>query len=242
MEVHKPKHPVHGLRELLKEVGIIVIGVLIALGAEQAVSWLHERHDSAEARRNIRAELAADLADLRNRNAIEPCIRRRMDQVAQRISASQDKAYVAPSWVGRPQVYQMVSARWTAATSAGRGALLSPEDQATFGQLYARLDNLTGIEVREQQAWAHLRVMEGLPRVSPVMEAQLRLALADARLADWEMRLQLLDNEDFARQLGLPKVAARDRGSPSICLPIDLPRDQALTRIAALFGSETAEP
>jgi hypothetical protein len=242
MEVHKPKHPVEGLRELLKEVGIIVLGVLIALGAEQAVQWLHERHDRAEARENIRAELAADLADLRNRNAIEPCIQRRMDELATRIGASQGRGYLPPSWVGRPQIYQMVSARWTAATSAGRATLLSADDQATFGQLYARLDNLTAIEVREQQAWAHLRVMEGLARVSPVMEAQLRTALADARLADWEMRLQLLDNEDFARQLKLPRVAARDRGSPSICLPIDLPRAEALRRIAAIFGAETAEP
>lgn len=242
MEVHKPKHPVRGLRELIKEIGIIVLGVLIALGAEQAVEWLHERHNSAEARENIRAELAADLADLRNRNAIEPCIQRRMDQLAERIDASQDKHYVPPRWVGRPQVYQMVAARWNAATSAGRATLLSPDDQATFGQLYARLDNLTSIEVREQQAWAHLRVMEGLSKVSPVMEAQLRQALADARLADWEMRLQLLDNEGFARQLRLPTVAPLDRGSPSICYPMTLSRAEVMTRIAALFGPETVEP
>lgn len=242
MEVHKPKHPVEGLRELLKEVGIIVLGVLIALGAEQAVQWLHDRHDRREARENIRAELAADLADLRNRNAIEPCILRRMDELGDKIGASQKPGYVPPSWVGRPQIYQMVSARWTAVTSAGRATLLSPDDQTAFGQLYARLGNLTEIEVREQQAWARLRVMEGLAQVTPAMEAQLRLALADARLADWQMRLQLLDNEDFAKELKLPRVKARDRGSPSICLPIDLPRAEALKRISAIFGAETAEP
>ena len=35
MEIHKP-HPIHSWRELLKAVGIIVLGVLIALGAEQS--------------------------------------------------------------------------------------------------------------------------------------------------------------------------------------------------------------
>lgn len=242
MEVHRPKLPIRDLRELVKEIGIIVLGVLIALGAEQAVQWLHDRHDSTEARENIRAELAADLADLRNRNAIEPCILRRMDEVAERIGKSQEASYVPPSWVGRPQVYQMISARWDAVTSAGRATLLSPDDQTSFGQLYARLDNLTAIEDREQQAWARLRAMEGLTMVTPVLEAQLRLALADARLADWQMRLQLLDNEQFAKEIKLQRVAPRDKGSPSICYPIGLPRADALRRIGALFGDGLAEP
>ena len=36
MHVHLPK-PLHGWREFTGEVGIIVLGVLIALGAEQVV-------------------------------------------------------------------------------------------------------------------------------------------------------------------------------------------------------------
>ncbi len=44
MDIHKPK-PFHGLREFLKEYGIIVLGVLTALFLEQAVEWLHWRHE-----------------------------------------------------------------------------------------------------------------------------------------------------------------------------------------------------
>jgi hypothetical protein len=40
MDIHKPK-PWHGVREVLKEVGTIVVSVLIALGAEQAVEAIH---------------------------------------------------------------------------------------------------------------------------------------------------------------------------------------------------------
>ena len=43
MEIHKPK-PWHGWREFLREVGTIVLGVLIAIAAEQAVEALHHRH------------------------------------------------------------------------------------------------------------------------------------------------------------------------------------------------------
>ena len=37
MDIHKPK-PWHGVREFLKEIGTIVIGVLIALGEFKVVS------------------------------------------------------------------------------------------------------------------------------------------------------------------------------------------------------------
>ena len=63
MDIHKPK-PWHGWREFLKEYAIIVVGVLTALGAEQIAERIHEAHTSAEARENIRAEIAANLADL----------------------------------------------------------------------------------------------------------------------------------------------------------------------------------
>ena len=39
MDIHKPK-PWRGWPEFLKEIGTIVIGVLIALGAEQGVEWV----------------------------------------------------------------------------------------------------------------------------------------------------------------------------------------------------------
>src|SRR3954464_2108182 len=47
VEFHKPK-PVHNWREFLAEIGVVVIGVCIALAAEQTVEWLHWRTQVAE--------------------------------------------------------------------------------------------------------------------------------------------------------------------------------------------------
>ena len=49
MDIHKPG-PIQNWRDLLKEVGVIVLGVSIALGAEQAVEWLHWRSEVTAAR------------------------------------------------------------------------------------------------------------------------------------------------------------------------------------------------
>ena len=78
MDIHKPK-PWHGVREFLKEYVIIVVGVLTALGAEQAVEWLHWRHEIADSRQALGVELANNLRAVRSIEGENACIRARLD-------------------------------------------------------------------------------------------------------------------------------------------------------------------
>lgn len=43
MHVHRPK-PLHGWREVSLEIGVIVIGIVIAIGLEQTVEFFHHQH------------------------------------------------------------------------------------------------------------------------------------------------------------------------------------------------------
>jgi hypothetical protein len=61
MDIHKPK-PWHGVREFLKEYGIIVLGVLTALAFEQTVEWLHTQHDIHQTREALLEEVGANAA------------------------------------------------------------------------------------------------------------------------------------------------------------------------------------
>lgn len=58
MHFHLPK-PIHGWRGFAGEVGIIVVGVLIALGAEQIVETIHWREQT----RATREALYSDAVD-----------------------------------------------------------------------------------------------------------------------------------------------------------------------------------
>lgn len=60
MHFHLPK-PLHGWRQLAGEVGIIVVGVLIALAAEQLVETLHWREKVTVAKKSIDYEVNAQL-------------------------------------------------------------------------------------------------------------------------------------------------------------------------------------
>ena len=66
MHFHLPK-PMHGWREFAGEVGVIVLGVLIALGGEQLVQWAHDRNKQHEMLERLFEESRLNVAQLRDR-------------------------------------------------------------------------------------------------------------------------------------------------------------------------------
>jgi hypothetical protein len=87
MDIHKPK-PWHGLREFLKEYLIIVVGVLTALGAEQAAEWLHWAHEVREAKAAIHDDLALASVFAQERLARRACGDAYLDQLSAAVAAS----------------------------------------------------------------------------------------------------------------------------------------------------------
>jgi hypothetical protein len=80
MDIHKPK-PWRGAREFAKEIGTILIGVLLALGAEQGVEWLHGQHEVAETRKALQAEVAENAQGALFSLGEYQCHNKRLDQL-----------------------------------------------------------------------------------------------------------------------------------------------------------------
>ena len=120
MHFHLPK-PLHGWREFAGEIAIIVIGVLIALGAEQVVEWVHRNDLQREAQETIGAEIRQNLDSFRRRSEVQQCIDNRLQEIEALLIARQSSlALPRPLWVGRPQVWTVTDSRWNAATSGAR--------------------------------------------------------------------------------------------------------------------------
>jgi hypothetical protein len=95
MDIHTPK-PWHGLREFLKEWGIIVVGVLTALAAEQIVQALDWRHKVDVAVDAMRAEVGDDDApELHFRAVLHPCLQGRLDDIRSAVEAGKSRDEVA---------------------------------------------------------------------------------------------------------------------------------------------------
>ncbi|HEY5105520.1 MAG TPA: hypothetical protein VII73_01975 [Caulobacteraceae bacterium] len=160
MDIHKPK-AAHGWRDFASEIGTIVLGVLVALVLEQAVQTFREHRASAEARENVRLEIARNLAELKTRVDIQACLDRHLGEIGDLlVRTGEGELKPQASWIGRPPFWSFPSGAWQAATGGGRTALLTRDEQLRLGGYYARFELIEREEEREQIAWAHLRGLE----------------------------------------------------------------------------------
>jgi hypothetical protein len=56
LDVHPPEHAAHTWRDFLIHIATIVIGLLIAVGLEQTVEYIHHRHQLSEVHESLRLE------------------------------------------------------------------------------------------------------------------------------------------------------------------------------------------
>ena len=60
LDVHPPHEPIHGWRDFFIHLATITIGLLIALGLEGCVEWMHHRHLVHEAQTALRNEISGN--------------------------------------------------------------------------------------------------------------------------------------------------------------------------------------
>lgn len=227
MHVHLPK-PLHGWRVFVGEVGIIVIGVLIALGAEQLVEAGHRKQQAAEADDGIRNELGFNLGRLQSRTSIHACVARRINEIQALLDGAADKPEIAtPSWIGRPQYWAFASSQWQAESQAGRAALVDPHRLSAYAVMYARMQDLNEEMGLEQADWAKLRTLEHVRHLDPAAAFELNTTLQDARYRDWRLALVTSQLFAMANSLGVRATRNATPASASVCLPITTTRAEA---------------
>lgn len=120
MDVHKPK-PAHNWRELLREIGVIVIGVLIALVAEQIVEILHWRSEVAHARSGLSQEFSGDIAVADERTRLAPCFPVRIQQIASILDTAASTGRLPPVGPNYPQRCSVSGEAWCSVTEKPLG-------------------------------------------------------------------------------------------------------------------------
>src|SRR2546423_7577768 len=138
MHVHLPK-PLHGWRAFVGEVGIIVVGVLIALGAEQVVESFHQREDIAQVRGALRAELADDRARWEDMRAQDRCMLARLDALGRWAASAPADARLERAF--RLMLWNMHSSAWDIAKTSAATAHIPLQEQLAYADLYAAIDN-----------------------------------------------------------------------------------------------------
>ena len=235
MHFHLPK-PLHGWRAFVGEVAVIVLGVLVALFAQQLVQTLNDRSAAQEARDNIRAELAVNIGRMQSADARTACKDRRLGEIAQFIGdARQGRSLAGVTWIGRPPVWDMQNTRWQSAAGSGRSSLFQGNEQAAIADLYSLMLDYQAEERVEQEAWAKLRGLAGLESLSEARDASLTDALQQARYSQWLLNIYSKQAQDAARGLGIHGIPVPPSLSP-LCIPTNVARTDAIKRIGGDYG------
>ncbi len=183
MHFHLPK-PLHGWREFAGEVGIIVLGVLIALGAEQLIENWHWKQRVHEAEASMTKELGEDDgAQAEARLAISPCIARRLDAAEQALIAERDRGvpFVAPT-LPTPPFRTWDSDAWRAAVSSDATSHMATDRMYAWSAPYNMTADMDQAAVREFNDWAELTRIDSLPPHPSEAERERMLsAIAHAR-------------------------------------------------------------
>jgi hypothetical protein len=238
MHFHIPK-PLHGWRAFFGEVGIIVLGVLIALGAQQLAENIQQRSEAKDARRAIRGELEINMSRLASRAAQKHCVEHRIDEIQALLDgAAKNPLILTPRWVGRPIYESMQTVRWEAIALGGRAALLPADELAGYGAIYSSMGNINGVMSTEQADWARLRTLEHMSKLSPEMVFELNATLQDARYSNWRIRRTIMQMEPTEATVGLRKIPNVLPTTVSACIPMATPRSQALRIESARYGDE----
>jgi hypothetical protein len=131
--------PLHGWRQFAGEVGVIVLGVLIALGAQQVVEDINDRAAVEQLRSAFRAELADDRGRWENMRDSDHC-------TLQRLQALDRWASTAPAGARLERAYRLLlwnmhSSAWDIAKTSPATAHIPLDEQLAYADLYAAIDN-----------------------------------------------------------------------------------------------------
>jgi hypothetical protein len=137
MDVHAPHKPIHSIKEFLVHLLTITIGLLIALGLESSVEWLHHRHLARDARDNIFQEFRANQQDVtRQLNAL-PAEEKHLDEILTLIDDEQHGRPHKPisnfNWTG----ILLRDSAWNATSTTGAIAFMDYSEVKRYSQLYA---------------------------------------------------------------------------------------------------------
>jgi hypothetical protein len=205
MEIHNPK-PMHSWRDFLKEVGTIVLGVSIALGAEQAVEWWHWRGQVAKAREVIATEMAQNLVGAVIRLRTEGCLERRLDALTDIVDAASRSGQLPPvGEIGQPPPRQWRSGAWESVVAAETATHFPRQQLSELGSLYQLVERMEGLTQLDLQTWNGLYPMIGPGRsLDSASEAELRKALSLARAISRAYASQAITLIVRTQALGLP--------------------------------------
>ena len=142
----------NGWREFFKEVGTIVLGVLIALTAGELVDDWHWKSEVGIVEDSLNDELSDSLFAAEERIKITDCQRQTVDALDELADKSRGNLVIRNTPVSRNRVWG--SAAWDAAVASGAIAHMPHDTRNAYSELFSYVRLFRELNLRQQELWA----------------------------------------------------------------------------------------
>ena len=180
MKVRVPR-ALLGWRKFLSEVWIVVLGVFIALAAEQ---WVEDRQwqwQVTQFREALRREIASNMGTYEFRRAQDRCVDSRIVELERWLDSHRDSKPIALTGpIGIPASLSLGTSVWDSRTS-DLESHMPLDDRLAYAKLYDEAANNEAHRLAERDAWIELGDFDGTRRLSDADLMRLRGLLNQVR-------------------------------------------------------------
>ena len=124
LDVHPAHHAAQTWRDFFIHIATIVLGLIIAVGLEQTVEYLHHLREAREARENINQEVATNLDILQDNQKDLAKTQQQLAKNLDLLNSGASDAQILPQLDYRYDLHRSHDAAWVAAKIDGSLALI----------------------------------------------------------------------------------------------------------------------
>lgn len=191
----------------LRDIGGIVLGVLIALGIGEVADDIRWRFKVQGTEAAMRAELAVIRRNLNERITANPCVERRLGEVGAILQGVRAGRAVPPiANLSAPPYRLLESTAFEVARQEGVSLHMRPERWRMYAAAYALVTGLYGGFAEPERArWDTLRLLESTPgTIDSDLAATLLVAWAEAKAYGRRQNLLATQGDRILAGLGVP--------------------------------------
>jgi hypothetical protein len=143
LDVHPAHHAASTWREFFIHIATIVLGLLIAVGLEQTVEYVHHRSEAREARKNIQQEIAGNLTILQRNQQQLSAEQQQFAKDFDLLNSGAPDAEILHNLEFGWYLTRSRDAAWSAAKIDGSLALIPPREIHDASYYYESIAELT---------------------------------------------------------------------------------------------------
>lgn len=229
MRFLRPIRPLDGWRRFFGEVGIIILGVMVALGLGAIATEIGWRRDVTDARAALAFEFGDGIGQGKLIVRVTPCVEQRLDQLTRIVADAESSGRLPPvGAIGTPPWHTWDSGVWDSAIASQTVSHFPPDEASGIVGFYNFLSILRENTSRELDLWTRLYALVGPGRIFTAEEArQVDATIGEARLTHRLMARAAIRSEQLARayRLAYDKDTAsiytrKPNTAQTICQPI----------------------